>query len=132
MAGYLANILQQKCPRCHEGKMFTHKWYQLKHAVDMPEYCEVCGQKTEPELGFYYGTGYVSYALTVAFSVATFVAWWVFIGLSLNDNRVFWWLGINAAILLMMQPLFMRLSRVIWLSWFYHKDDERLANIQKK
>lgn len=84
----------------------------------MNEHCPVCDQKMEIEQGFYYGTGYVSYALTVAFSVSTFVAWWVLIGVSINDNRVFWWLGLNAFMLLLLQPYFMRLSRTVWLSFF--------------
>mgnify|MGYP006188743153 FL=1 len=84
----------------------------------MNEQCPVCGQQTEIEQGFYYGTGYVSYALTVAFSVSTFITWWVLIGVSVNDNRVFWWLGINALVMLLLQPYFMRLSRTVWLSFF--------------
>jgi hypothetical protein len=88
----------------------------------MNENCPVCGQVTELEVGFFYGTAYVSYALTVAFSVATFVAWWVLIGMSLDDNRFFWWMGTNAVLMILMQPLFMRLSRSIWLSWFVAYD----------
>ena len=90
----------------------------------MKEHCEVCGQPTEIEVGFYYGTGYVSYALSVAFSVATFIAWWVLIGFSLDDTRFFWWMGTNAVLMILLQPLFMRLSRSLWLSWFvkYDKD----------
>jgi hypothetical protein len=88
----------------------------------MNEQCPVCGQATEIEVGFYYGTGYVSYALTVAFSVSTFIAWWVLIGLSLDDTRFFWWMGTNAVLMIVMQPLFMRLSRSIWLSWFVPYD----------
>jgi hypothetical protein len=84
----------------------------------MNERCPVCGQITEIEPGFYYGTSYVSYALTVAFSASTFVAWWVLIGLSTTDNRLFWWLGINATLMILLQPYFMRLSRTIWLSFF--------------
>ena len=34
----------------------------------MNKECPVCGQPTEIEVGFYYGTSYVSYALTVALS----------------------------------------------------------------
>jgi hypothetical protein len=88
----------------------------------MNETCPVCGQPTELEVGFFYGTAYVSYALTVAFSVSTFVAWWVLIGMSLDDNRFFWWMGTNAVLMILMQPLFMRLSRSIWLSWFVAYD----------
>ncbi len=86
--------------------------------MKMNEHCPACGQATEIEVGFYYGTGYVSYALAIAFSVATFIAWWVLIGFSINDNRIFWWLGINTALLLLLQPPIMRLSRTLWLSWF--------------
>jgi hypothetical protein len=90
----------------------------------MHDHCQVCGQPTEIEVGFYYGTGYVSYALSVAFTVATFVAWWVLIGVSINDNRVFWWLSINIVLLLLIQPLLMRLSRSLWLSWFVKYDPD--------
>ena len=84
----------------------------------MPENCSVCGQPTETEPGFYFGAAYVSYALTIALSVATFIAWWVIIGFSLDDKRLFWWLGFNAFFLISLQRWLMRLSRTIWLSFF--------------
>lgn len=90
----------------------------------MHDACPVCGQPTEIETGFYYGTGYVSYALTVAFSVASFIAWWVIIGFSLEDTRFFWWMGVNAVVLVLLQPLIMRLSRSLWLSWFVKYDPD--------
>lgn len=112
-------ILNHKCPQCREGNMFEDKdSYHLKSFMKMNKYCPVCGQRMELEQGFYYGTGYVSYALTVAFSITTFIAWWVLVGVSVNDNRVFWWMGINAALMLLLQPYFMRLSRTVWLSFF--------------
>ncbi len=86
--------------------------------------CTVCGQPTEIEVGFYYGTSYVSYALTVAISVASLIAWWVFIGLSVNDNRFFYWMGFNAVFLICLQPWLMRLSRSLWISWFVKYDPE--------
>jgi hypothetical protein len=94
----------------------------------MHDHCPVCGQPTEIETGFYYGTGYVSYALTVAFSVASFIAWWVIIGFSLDDTRFFWWMGINAVVLVLLQPLIMRLSRSLWLSWFVKYDPDWKTN----
>lgn len=124
MIRYIKNILAQKCPRCHKGKMFTHKWYQLKNVNSMPKNCSVCGQRTELETGFYFGTGYVSYALTVAFSVATFIAWWVLLGISWKDSSVYHWLITNSVLLVFLQPWLMRISRVLWLSWFFHRDDE--------
>jgi uncharacterized protein (DUF983 family) len=116
---YLGTVLNHKCPNCREGNMFADKYpFHLKSFMRMNRNCPVCGQKTEIEVGFYYGTGYVSYALAVAFSVSTFVAWWVLVGLSIDDDRVFWWLGTNTVLLLLLQPYFMRLSRSIWLSFF--------------
>jgi hypothetical protein len=90
----------------------------------MPVTCSVCGQPTEIEVGFYYGTGYVSYALTVALTVSTLVAWWVLIGFSTNDNRFFWWMGSNALLLIILQPWIMRLSRSFWISWFVSYDPD--------
>jgi hypothetical protein len=92
--------------------------------MKMHEKCPVCGQPTDIEVGFYYGTSYVSYALTVAFSIVTFILWWMLIGFSIDDNRIFWWLGINAFLLIVLQPIFMRLSRSLWISWFVKYDPD--------
>ena len=117
--GYLLSLLQQKCARCRTGNMFKVKSaYRLKDFMKMYDNCPSCNQPMELEVGFYYGTAYVSYALTVALSVTTFVAWWVLIGMSVNDNRFFWWLGSNIVLLIILQPWLMRLSRAIWLSFF--------------
>ena len=94
----------------------------------MNKTCPVCGQPTEIEVGFYYGTGYVSYALTVALTVSTLVAWWVLIGFSTEDNRFFWWMGLNAILLVLIQPWLMRLSRSIWISWFVSYDPDWKTN----
>ena len=88
----------------------------------MYEKCPVCEQPTEIEVGFYYGTSYVSYALSVALSVASLVAWWLLIGMSTTDNRFFFWLGFNAVLLLALQPWLMRFSRSLWISWFVRFD----------
>ena len=92
--------------------------------MQMPITCPSCGQATELEVGFYYGTGYVSYALSVAFTVATFVAWKVLIGMTfdIDDNRIFYWLATDIILLVLTQPLQMRLSRTLWLSWFVSYD----------
>ena len=121
---YLQNVLAQKCPRCHQGKLFTHKWYQLNHITKLTENCSVCGQRTHLEPGFYHGTGYVSYALTVGFSIVSFVSFYLITGITIRDSRIFLWLLGNTIVLLLLQPWFMRLSRVLWLSWFFHDDDK--------
>ncbi len=88
----------------------------------MPEHCPECGQRYEMEQGFWYGTGYVSYALAVALSVASFIAWWVLVGVSVNDNSVFYWLGLHILLLVLLQPWLMRISRVIYLYFFVRYD----------
>jgi uncharacterized protein (DUF983 family) len=117
--GYLRSLLQQKCPRCRLANMFrVRNPYDLRQFMKMNDVCPSCGQPMELEVGFYYGTSYVSYALTVALSVATCIAWWVLIGFSLEDNRFFLWMGSNVSLLLLAQPYLMRLSRAVWLSFF--------------
>jgi len=103
--------------------MFEEKnAYNLKRFMRMHRQCPVCGQELDIEVGFYYGSSYISYALTLALSAVTFVAWWFTIGFSLNDNRIFYWLGFNSVFLLALQPVLMRVARVLWLAFFVRYD----------
>lgn len=116
---YLWALFNNRCPHCRKGNMFKNNGsYHLKSFMKLNDKCPVCLQATEIEEGFYYGTAYISYALTVAFSCVTFVAWWLLVGISINDNRVFWWMGMNAVLMLLLQPYLMRFSRTVWLSIF--------------
>jgi uncharacterized protein (DUF983 family) len=118
------NLFRCKCPRCRLGDMFIQKNAYSKGFMKMYDICPVCGQYFELEVGFYYGSGYVSYGITVGISIVTFILWWILIGISTNDNRIFYWLVINAIIILLMQPLLMRLSRVFWLAVFVKYDPD--------
>lgn len=91
---------------------------------DMPVKCPECNQPFELEVGFWYGTGYVSYILAVLLTALTFVAWFLLIGMSTNDNRFFGWLVFNIILLVVLQPWLMRFSRVLYLYFFvkYDKD----------
>ena len=124
-----SSVLTNKCPRCREGKLFvSSNAYDFANMTKMNDTCPVCKQPTEIEVGFYYGTGYVSYALTIALTITTLVAWWVLVGFSTEDNRFFWWMGLNATFLVIIQPWIMRLSRSIWISWFVSYDPEWKRN----
>ena len=127
---YIVSLIKNKCPRCREGDLFVYNEpYSLKGGknVKMHDKCPSCGQPTEIEVGFYYGTSYVSYALTVAFSGFSCALWAIFIGFGLEDNRIYWWLSLNALVLILLLPPIMRISRTLWLSWFVKYD----ANWQK-
>jgi hypothetical protein len=50
--------------------------------------------------------------------VFSFILWWLTIGFSLKDARIFYWLIFNTVLLVGLQPVLMRLSRTLWLSWF--------------
>ena len=130
--GYWWSIITMKCPRCRQGPMFTnknpYKSLKLSKIFEMPEHCPVCHQKYDLEPGLWYGTGYVSYALAVAVSATTFIAWMVLIGISTEDNRVFYWLGFNAILLVVLQPWLMRLSRVIYMRFFVRYDQSLEAS----
>jgi uncharacterized protein (DUF983 family) len=119
----ILNIVRCKCPRCRKGEMFIEKNpYKLKTMMKMNERCPVCGQPFDLEVGFYFGSSYVSYAFAVALSAVTFVAWRVLIGFTLHDNRIFYWLVFNAVFLIALQPVLMRIARAIWLALFVRYD----------
>jgi hypothetical protein len=98
--------------------------WKLKQTLKMPDSCPECGQPFELEVGFWYGTGYVSYGLSFFMSVFSFLAWWAVVGISTEDTRFFWWMGVNALLLLGMQPWIMRLSRAVYLYIFVSYDPD--------
>ncbi len=119
---FIWSVLTMRCPRCRRGDMFKNsnpfKKLNLSYILDIYDHCPVCRQKFDLEPGFWYGTGYVSYALAVLISGLTFIAWWIIIGISTDDNRIFGWLIFNSILLVIIQPWLMRFSRVIYLLFF--------------
>jgi hypothetical protein len=127
--GYFSSTFGCRCPRCREGKLFKNPVsIKLKRNMEMNKNCPVCGQPSEIEVGFYYGTSYVSYAISVGLSVFSFIAWYFLIGLSTEDNRLFYWLAVNSILLLVLQPWLMRVSRSLWISWFVKYDPDWQSN----
>jgi uncharacterized protein (DUF983 family) len=121
--GYLASVFDCRCPRCREGKLFKNPVsIKLRKNMAMNERCPVCGQVTDIEVGFYYGTGYVSYLIALLISAVCFILWWVLIGFSFSDNRFLYWIISNSLLLIVLQPWLMRFSRSLWISWFVRYD----------
>ncbi len=116
---FSGSIFGMKCPKCRKGHMFKNRSvFPLNKFMEMPERCSECGQKMELEVGFYYGTGYVSYGLSIAVSVFNMIWYWLFFGLSFLDYSLFWYLGVNVGILILLQPWLMRYARVLYLYMF--------------
>lgn len=99
--------------------------FPLSHMLDMPERCPECGQKMELEVGFYYGTGYVSYGLTVGLLALYAVVFGLTKGFSYTDNSVYWFLGTGIVGLALLQPWLMRISRVLYLYMFVRYGERR-------
>lgn len=125
----LYSILFQKCPRCHNGELFEQRNpYKLKQIFDMPKRCSHCDQLYELEPSFFYGAMYVNYALTVAISVAVFIAMYV-LGSPWELHEYL--IGITAGIFLL-SPLTFRLGRSIWLNLFIKYDPEKSKKTDAK
>jgi uncharacterized protein (DUF983 family) len=121
--GLLTSVLTNKCPKCRQGNLFTDpNPYKFRTTMRMPEHCPVCGQRYELQTGFYFGTGYVSYGLSLGIVAMIFIGWALTLGLSLMDNSIFICLGVSIAILLALQPVLQRLARSIWIACFVRYD----------
>lgn len=100
--------------------------------MKMFDRCEVCGQPTDIEVGFYYGTGYISYLIALGITGVSFLVWFLVIGVSFKDSRFLIWIVLNSVSLIGLQPWLMRFSRCLWLSFFvgYEPDWEHITPIE--
>jgi uncharacterized protein (DUF983 family) len=97
-------MLQQRCPRCREGKLF-------KGFAAMNDPCPVCGLVLEREPGYFFGAMYFSYAIAVLILVPLyFLADWLF------PHMDYLLVPLVAFIpYLPLIPLVFRYSRVLWI-----------------
>ena len=113
-------LLDLRCPRCHQGKLFSYPAYNLTKYAVMPERCPVCEVQYEPEPGFYWGAMFVSYAFSVAcFAVGGVATYYLF-----NDPAVWVYVLMVTGFVLVTAPLTLRYSRAImlYLFGFIHYD----------
>ena len=110
----LYSILNNKCPRCHEGNFFvTSNHYDLKKIGALNDRCPVCNEDFRREPGYYYGATYVSYGLTVLFGISLFLLLCVVFSL---DTVPF--IITLSVFLVALLPIFFRFSRIIWIHMF--------------
>ncbi|GEQ85440.1 hypothetical protein ULMS_09480 [Patiriisocius marinistellae] len=117
----LYSIFKGKCPVCHNGDMYLEKNpYKLSQTLKMHERCPSCDTKYKIEPSFFYGAMYVSYAVGIAFATAAFViCYWMF---GLGRNISFTAIIITLLIFL---PVIARVSRNIWINFFFKYDKSR-------
>lgn len=122
----LYSIFKAKCPRCHEGDFFKHGVsYHPTKISKLHEQCSNCGLKYMLEPSFYYGAMYINYGITVALCVVGFVIFNLFLDLSFIKTFI----GIILS-LLVLAPLNIRLSRILWINMFvnYKSKNQRETN----
>src|SRR5262245_6298987 len=94
-------LLRQRCPRCLRGPAFSG-------SLTMHEHCPACGFRFERERGYFIGSMYISYALSMvlilSFMLAIFVLW---PALDLGGDVLF-----AAALFVPLMPVTWRYSRV--------------------
>jgi len=113
-----------RCPRCHQGGLFTTSAWHLRTFDDMPDRCPRCGQFYEPELGFYWGAMYVSYGFSVLIVVAVGVAvYWLG-----HDPGTWVYITAVAVTTVLFVPLSFRYARATMLYLFGGADyDPKVA-----
>jgi len=101
----LAGILQRRCPRCREGRVFRSAWR-------MNENCPVCHldfDRGEP--GYFTGAMYASYGLAIPLiALLTLIEYIVLRTWTLLSLVVLAW-----AICLPLVPWIWQYSRVLWI-----------------
>jgi uncharacterized protein (DUF983 family) len=115
------SIFKGKCPVCHSGNMYKVKNpYVLSQTLKMYEHCPHCNTKFKIEPSFFYGAMYVSYGVGIAIAVAAaFFAFFVF-----DLGRLQSFLMITATLILLL-PVILRLSRNIWINFFFKFDPSK-------
>ena len=107
-------LAELRCPRCHQGKLFSTSALNLSEFARMPAQCPVCSQSFEPEPGFYFGSMYI----TFAFNVATVLVLGVLL-YYLFDNPETWVYVVSVTVVtLLFTPLILRYSRALMLYLF--------------
>lgn len=108
------SVINLKCPRCHYGNLFICKNpFVLRQMLDMPDHCPVCQQDFRMEPGFYSGALWTSYPLVVFIMILLGILVKV-----LFDPAVLTIFIIVSLIVLVLQPVIMRLGRAIWINIF--------------
>ena len=110
----LAGIVQQRCPRCRRGPLFTHSTLNLAHFTEMPAHCPVCNLAYEPEPGFYWGAMYISFGFSTGMMlVIGFLVYHL-----LGDPDTWVYITAVAVMAVLMTPFSLRYSRTLMLYLF--------------
>ena len=105
----LKSMWSYDCPKCRHGKIFTTP-FNITKPLDMPEACKVCGQETEPEPGFYYGSMFLSYMVGIWFVLLPALFLVFYCGWSVGNAMI-----VSIAIEVVIYLWLLRFARSLWL-----------------
>ena len=109
------SIFKNECPNCKKGKVFINpNFFSFLKLTEMHPKCQHCNYNFFPEIGFYWGAMFVSYG------IASFQGLIVILACYLYGNELFDYrnLIIISVVIVLLFPLNLRLSRLIWLYVF--------------
>lgn len=124
----LEATIKMKCPRCQEGEIFeTKNPFALGKMTAMHKHCPECHLRYEKEVGFFYGSMFISYAFNIALFVIATVGYYLYFETRV-DWRVYIWLYLLLTFILF--PVFYRVSRSLWLQLFndYQPQHKEVVN----
>jgi uncharacterized protein (DUF983 family) len=113
----LYSILFNKCPKCHTGNFwasdnpFKNMFFSTENSCKT---CENCSLDYELEIGFWYGSMYVSYAI----SVAVMLLFWSLTTFLFSTITTFNEILIIVIAIILVSPLNYHVSRLIWINFF--------------
>jgi uncharacterized protein (DUF983 family) len=109
----ILGILDCRCPECRKGHMFVqHGIFPLKNLLKMNTHCPHCHQKFQGEANN--GPG-INFVLTTMLLFLNILWYYPIFGMSYKDNSIFYFLGASVFVVILMQPLLLRLSRSLYL-----------------
>lgn len=116
----IPSLISNKCPNCRRGKVFIHNSiFPLSNCLTLKDRCDVCRQKLKYEQN---NGGGINYALTMMLFFLNVLWYWPIFGLSYKDNSFFYFLAASIAVVILVQPWLMRLSRMIYLYLYIQYD----------
>ena len=107
-------ILNTRCPHCRKGPMFQKTLLENPlHFSKMHTHCPVCDTNFYPELGFYIGAMYFTYAVNVAVVITTLV-----LMLNLGEFTAKFIIFTTLCLVFLLMPINFRISRAMMLHLF--------------
>lgn len=93
----------------------------------MPDRCAVCNQDFQIEPGFYIGALWTSFPIVIFIMAFLSILLLVFVKMELE-----WFFVSITVILLLLQPIIIRLGRAIWINIFVDYDPEYAEDAENK